>query len=226
MFHAAMEPVGDRCISFAKTDDDVDEAEHEVIISIFTCCIADPGPKFVTDDADDAAIYTSNFSFFNSYFSDCALVSSHPLSSEGREAYGGFVATATTTLHRGRPHLMHIFESLPPMAIEPDSSSLESLPVIELKPLPHTLKYVYQSDDDSLPVNISSVLSSEEEKSLLAVLNGYKKAIEWKVADLRGIDSSFCMHHIYTLEDCKLSREIQRRLNLVMKEVVKKELIK
>ncbi|CAN6462743.1 unnamed protein product [Victoria cruziana] len=61
---------------------------------------------------------------------------------------------------------------------------------------------------------------------LLTLLRGHKKAIRWKVADLRGIDLSFCMYHIHTLEECKPSREMQRRLNSTMKEVVNKEIIK
>ncbi|CAN6454483.1 unnamed protein product [Victoria cruziana] len=62
VFHAAMGPAGDKCISFTDTDDDVDEVEYEVMMSIFTCCIVDPGPEFTFDDVD-MAVYTSSLAF-------------------------------------------------------------------------------------------------------------------------------------------------------------------
>ena len=46
------------------------------------------------------------------------------------------------------------------------------------------------------------------------------------MADLKGIDPSVCMHYIHLEEDTKPSREMQRRLNPNMKEVVKKEVLK
>ncbi|CAN6483979.1 unnamed protein product [Victoria cruziana] len=247
IFHAGMGPAGDRCISFAEADDDdAGDAAHEVVMSTFASCVADPGPNFLPG-ADILAMYDSSLGFDSfsdldlgndisshdhisivtsfDHFSPDDLVSSHSLSFEGREADGGSDVLATTTLHRGRPHPSSI-ESLPPLALEPESSSLESPPIMELKPLPHTLKYAYLGSDDSLPVIISFVLSSQEENRLLAVLRGHKKAIGWKVADLRGINPAFCQYRIHTLEDSKPTREFQRRLNPTMKEVVKKEIIK
>ena len=43
---------------------------------------------------------------------------------------------------------------------------------------------------------------------------------------MKGINPSLCMHHIYTKVDAKPVRDMQRRLNPNMKEVVKKEVIK
>ncbi|KAH9792555.1 hypothetical protein KPL71_004168 [Citrus sinensis] len=55
---------------------------------------------------------------------------------------------------------------------------------------------------------------------------GERKAIGWTMLDIRGISPSICMHKIL-LEDCyNNSVEQQRRLNPIMKEVVKKEIIK
>ncbi|CAN6440481.1 unnamed protein product [Victoria cruziana] len=196
IFYAMMGPAGNRCISFAKADDDdADDAAHEVTMSIFTSTIADLGPDFMPD-VDVAGMYDnslglldlgSNFDFFSSHdpdpivssfdhssFSD--LVSSHPLSFEGREADGGFDVLATTHRHRGRSRPTD-FESLPLLALEPDSSSLESPLVMKLKLLPHTLKYTYLGNDNSLSVIISSVLPLEEEERLLVVLKGHKKPL-------------------------------------------------
>ncbi|CAN6462701.1 unnamed protein product [Victoria cruziana] len=234
IFHVAMGPAGDRCILFAEADDDdAGDAAHEVIMSIFTSCVADPGPDFLPGTDISATCDSSSLGFhfecvadldlgidvsshdqdsIDSSFdhsSQSDLVSSHSLSFEGREADGGYDVLATTTLHRGRPYPIY-YESLPPLALEPGSSSLESPPVMELKPLPHTLKYAYLDSDDNLPVIISSMLSSQEEKILLAVLRGHKKAIGWKVVDLRGINPAFCMNTIHTLEGSKPTREFQR----------------
>ncbi|CAN6441623.1 unnamed protein product [Victoria cruziana] len=182
IFHAGMGPAGDMCISFAEADDDdAEDAAHKVVMATITSCVADRGPDFLPG-ADILPMYDSSilgFDFISDldlgsdvsshdhisivtsfdHFSPDGLVSSHSLSFEGREADGGFDVLATTTLHRGRLHPSSI-ESLPPLALEPESSSHESPPVMELKPLSHTLKYAYLGSDDSLPVIISSVLSS------------------------------------------------------------------
>nr|GEX58100.1 hypothetical protein [Tanacetum cinerariifolium] len=48
----------------------------------------------------------------------------------------------------------------------------------------------------------------------------------WIIADLKGITPSLCMHRIVTDPNVKPSRDAQRRLNLNIKEVVKKEVLK
>ena len=46
------------------------------------------------------------------------------------------------------------------------------------------------------------------------------------IEDLKGISPSICMHKILYEDNAKTSIEHQRRLNPVMKEVVKKEVLK
>ena len=48
----------------------------------------------------------------------------------------------------------------------------------------------------------------------------------WTIADLKGISPKFCTHKIYLEEGAKPTRDVQRRLNPNMKEVVMKEVIK
>ncbi|XP_070019024.1 uncharacterized protein [Nicotiana sylvestris] len=60
----------------------------------------------------------------------------------------------------------------------------------------------------------------------LAVLQKWKKAIGWTLADIRGISPAFCMHKIILEDDVKPSVEYQRRLNEAMQDVVKNEVIK
>ena len=104
--------------------------------------------------------------------------------------------------------------------------SIESLPTLELKLLPSYLKYAYLSQGNTLSIIISSSLNADKKISLVDVLGKYRKAIGWTMADIKGISLSICMHKIL-LDDCyNNSVEQQRRLNLIMKEVVKKEIIK
>ena len=104
--------------------------------------------------------------------------------------------------------------------------SLEAPPTLELKPLPVTLKYVFLGPNDTLPVIFASDLTSDQESQLVGVLKEHKKVIGWSIADLKGIDPSICMHDICCEKNTKPYRDMQRRLNLNMREVEKKEVVK
>ncbi|XP_070665159.1 uncharacterized protein [Malus domestica] len=104
--------------------------------------------------------------------------------------------------------------------------SVDHAPTLELKPLPDHLKYVFLGDDETLPVIVSSSLTTHEEEKLVRVLREHKTAMGWTLADIRGISPTTCMHRILLEEGTKPSREAQRRLNPLMMEVVKKEIIK
>ena len=58
------------------------------------------------------------------------------------------------------------------------------------------------------------------------MLKKHKKAIGWALADIHGISPSMCMHKILLEYGGKLVRQPQRRLNLVILDVVKKEVTK
>ena len=60
----------------------------------------------------------------------------------------------------------------------------------------------------------------------MVILRKYKEAIAWSIEDLKGISPSICMHKILLEDNAKTSIEHQRRLNPVMKEVVRKEVLK
>ncbi|RVW77923.1 Retrovirus-related Pol polyprotein from transposon opus [Vitis vinifera] len=105
-------------------------------------------------------------------------------------------------------------------------SSYEDPPKLVLKPLPVNLKYAYLEEDEKCLVVVSSNLTSDQEDSLLGVLRKCKKAIGWKISDLKGISPLVCTHHIYMEEDAKPVRQPQRRLNPHMQEVVRGEVLK
>ncbi|GJR17433.1 DNA-directed DNA polymerase [Tanacetum coccineum] len=99
-------------------------------------------------------------------------------------------------------------------------------PKLELKELPEHLEYAFLQENNQLPVVISSALSTDEKTRLLEVLRNHKGAIAWSIADIKGIDSSFCTHKILMEDEFKQSVQPQRRVNPNIKEVVKKEVIK
>ena len=73
---------------------------------------------------------------------------------------------------------------------------------------------------------ISSKLDSLQEGKLLNILRKHKSAIGWNLADIKGISPLVCTHKIYIEDNAKPSREMQRRLNPTMKEVVRTEVLK
>ena len=95
-----------------------------------------------------------------------------------------------------------------------------------LKKLPSHLKYEFFEPKKRKPVIISATLTESEEQKLLEILRKYKEAIAWSIQDLKAISPSICMHKILLNDNAKTSIEHQRRLNPVMKEVVRKEVWK
>ena len=95
-----------------------------------------------------------------------------------------------------------------------------------MKELPSHLKYEFLEPKKRKPVIISAALTETEEQKLLVILRKYKEAISWSIEDLKGISPSICMHKILLEDNAKTSIEHQRRLNPMMKEVVRKEVLK
>jgi len=114
---------------------------------------------------------------------------------------------------------------LPPRSIESIPLSVQP-PKPDLKPLPFNLKYLFLGENETFPVIISSKLDAHQEGKLLQTLKMYKNALGWTIVDIKGISPLICTHKIYLEENAKPSREIQRRLNPNMKEVVRNEVIK
>nr|GEV94464.1 reverse transcriptase domain-containing protein [Tanacetum cinerariifolium] len=127
------------------------------------------------------------------------------------------------------------------LAIEDDSTSLEELkiceaksdkssidepPEVELKGLPPRLEYIFLEGDDKFPVIIAKDLSIEEKNALITVLKSHKRAIAWKLSDIKGIDPEFCTHKILMEEDFKLAVQHQRRINPKIQIVIKQEVLK
>ena len=69
-------------------------------------------------------------------------------------------------------------------------------------------------------------MTENEEQRMLEILRKYKAVIAWSIEDLKSISPSICMHKILLNDDAKTLVEHQRRLNPVMKDVVRKEVLK
>nr|GEV50022.1 DNA-directed DNA polymerase [Tanacetum cinerariifolium] len=107
-----------------------------------------------------------------------------------------------------------------------DKSSVDEPPTVELKDLPPYLEYTFLEGDDKLPVIIAKDLSVEEKTALITVLKSYKRAIAWKLSDIKGIDPDFCTHKILMEDDFEPAVQHQRRVNPKIHDVIKQEVIK
>ncbi|GJX14241.1 reverse transcriptase domain-containing protein [Tanacetum coccineum] len=63
--------------------------------------------------------------------------------------------------------------------------SIEEPPELELKDLLSHLEYAYLEENDKLPVIIAKGLKDDEKDALLKVLKSHKRAIAWKITDIK-----------------------------------------
>nr|GEV49723.1 reverse transcriptase domain-containing protein [Tanacetum cinerariifolium] len=101
-----------------------------------------------------------------------------------------------------------------------DKSSIDEPPEVELKDLPPHLEYVFLEGDDKLPVIIAKDLSMEEKTAL------HKRAIAWKLSDIKGIDPEFFTHKFLMEEKFEPAVQHQRRVNPKIHNVIKNEVLK
>nr|GFD11300.1 reverse transcriptase domain-containing protein [Tanacetum cinerariifolium] len=108
--------------------------------------------------------------------------------------------------------------------IEPKTQSEEDEPPkVELKELPPHIEYAFLGNNGEWPVIIAEDLSSNEKIDLINVLKTRKKAIAWKLTDIKGIDPEFCSHKILLEEEHSPKVKSHRKVNLKIHDVIKKE---
>nr|GEY04138.1 DNA-directed DNA polymerase [Tanacetum cinerariifolium] len=120
---------------------------------------------------------------------------------------------------------------LPPMDLKlteesKEISFVEEPPELELKEFPSHLEYAFLEDYNKLPVIIAKNLKDVEREALINVLKSHKRAIAWKISNIKGIDPRFCTHKILMEDDYKPAVQSQRRVNHKIHDVIKKEVIK
>nr|GFB23758.1 DNA-directed DNA polymerase [Tanacetum cinerariifolium] len=100
--------------------------------------------------------------------------------------------------------------------VKPKNQSKEDEPPeVKLKELPPHLEYAFLGDNEKWLVIIAKDLSSNEKTDLINVLKTRKKAIAWKLTDIKGIDLEFCSHKILLEED--YSPKVKVRGGLIQK---------
>nr|GEW19122.1 reverse transcriptase domain-containing protein [Tanacetum cinerariifolium] len=107
-----------------------------------------------------------------------------------------------------------------------NKSSIDEPTEVELKDLPPHLEYAFMEGDDKLLVIIAKDLSMEEKIALITVLKSHKRAIAWKLSDIKGIDLEFCTHKILMEEDFELAVQYKIRVNPKIHDVIKQEVLK
>ncbi|GKE56396.1 reverse transcriptase domain-containing protein, partial [Tanacetum coccineum] len=123
-------------------------------------------------------------------------------------------------------YLPEIQKELKVCVAKTDKSSIDEPPEVELNDLPPHLKYVFLEGDNKLPVIIAKDLSVKEKAALIKVLKSHKRAIAWKLSDIKGINPEFCTHKVLMEEDYKPAVQHQRRVNLKIHDFIKKEVEK
>nr|GEX87534.1 reverse transcriptase domain-containing protein [Tanacetum cinerariifolium] len=136
--------------------------------------------------------------------------------------YDPIVSTTspTLTLFRNNDFLLEEVDAFLTLKDDPTS------PEVELKDLPPHLEYAFLEGDDKLPVIIAKDLSVEEKTALIMVLKSHKRAITWKLSDIKGIDLEFYTYKILMEEDFEPVVQHQRRVNPKIYDVIKQEVLK
>nr|GEW40760.1 reverse transcriptase domain-containing protein [Tanacetum cinerariifolium] len=107
-----------------------------------------------------------------------------------------------------------------------DKSLIDEPPEVKLKDLPSHLEHAFLEGDDKLPIIITKDLSVEEKTALITVMKSHKRAIAWKLSDIKDIDPEFCTHKILIEEDFEPAVQHQRRVNPKIYDVIKNEVLK
>ncbi|GJT67292.1 reverse transcriptase domain-containing protein [Tanacetum coccineum] len=85
-------------------------------------------------------------------------------------------------------------------------STMEEPPELELKNLPSHLEYAYLEENDKLPVIIAKGLKDDEKDALLKVLKSHKRAIAWKITDIKG---NFIIKGMSTQQKRKFFKDVK-----------------
>ncbi|GJW47150.1 reverse transcriptase domain-containing protein [Tanacetum coccineum] len=80
----------------------------------------------------------------------------------------------------------HLEKELKVCEAKTDKSSIDESPEVKLKDLPPHLEYAFLECNDMLPVVIAKDLSVEEKAALIKVFKSHKRAIAWKLSDIKG----------------------------------------
>nr|GEU44905.1 reverse transcriptase domain-containing protein [Tanacetum cinerariifolium] len=143
----------------------------------------------------------------------------------GTAYQGPTIPTTSSSLPQvvERNYLPQVRKELKICEAKTDKSSIDEPLKVELKDLPPHLEYVFLEGDGKFPVIIAKDLSDEEKTALITVLKSHKRAIAWKLFDIKGIDPELYTHKILMEGDFKPVVQHQRRVNPKIYDVIKNE---
>nr|GEU73335.1 reverse transcriptase domain-containing protein [Tanacetum cinerariifolium] len=227
--------------SFLKTERDlIDVFEGEL-----TLCV---GKEAITFNLDQTSRYSTNYNDMTANRIDVIDIACEEYSQEVL-GFSDVIASGNPTLYYD-PIVSTSFLTLTPfgesdflleevdafLALEDDElkiyeaktdkSSIVEPPEVKLKDIPPHIKYAFLEGDDKLPIIIAKDLSDEEKTALITVLESHKRAIIWKLSDIRGIDPEFCTHKILMEDDFEPAVQHHRRVNPKIYDVIKQEVLK
>nr|GEV82586.1 retrovirus-related Pol polyprotein from transposon 17.6 [Tanacetum cinerariifolium] len=134
-----------------------------------------------------------------------------------------FLMTGRDLIDVFKDYLPEVRKELKICEAKSDKASVDEPPVVELKVLPPHLEYAFLEGNDKLPVIVAKDLSVKEKTALITVLKSHKRAIAWKLSDIKGINPEFCTHKILMEEDFEPTVQHQRRVNPKIHDVIKQE---
>nr|GEU86335.1 putative reverse transcriptase domain-containing protein [Tanacetum cinerariifolium] len=104
---------------------------------------------------------------------------------------GGVRTIIMNETHKTRNYPPEVRKELKICEPNSDKCSVDEPLVVELKYLPPYLEYAFLEGDDKLLVIIAKDLSVEEKTSLITVLKSHKRAIAWKLSDIKECVDAF-----------------------------------
>nr|GEV35655.1 hypothetical protein [Tanacetum cinerariifolium] len=124
------------------------------------------------------------------------------------------------------PVVAPVVEPIAAPVTKNDKSSIDEPPEVELKDLPPHLEHAFLEGDDKFLVIIAKDNGVEKKAALIKVLKSHKRAIAWKLSDIKGINPEFYTHKILMEDDFKPAVQHQRSVNPKIHDVIKKEVEK
>nr|GEX65546.1 reverse transcriptase domain-containing protein [Tanacetum cinerariifolium] len=110
-----------------------------------------------------------------------------------------------------------------------DKSSINEPLEVELKDLPPHHEYALLEGDDKLPVIIAKDLSIEEKTALITVLKSHKRAIAWKLSDIKDQENTTIMspygtfaYRCITFGLCNAPGTFQRYMMAIFHDMIQK----
>ncbi|GJW40925.1 reverse transcriptase domain-containing protein [Tanacetum coccineum] len=186
------------------------------------------GKEAVTFNLDQTLRYSSNYDDMTANRIDVIEMAYEEYSQEVL-SFSDVIASGNPTpyydpiVSTSSPTLTPFGDKLKVCEAKNDKSSIDEPSEVEFKDLPPHLEYTFLEGGNKFPVIIAKDLSVEEKTALIKVLKLHKRAIAWKLSDIKGTNPEFCTHKILMEEDYKPAVQHQRRVNPKIYDVIKKE---